>query len=210
MRKYFHKTPKWITWLYPNLIWKGDRSNKSVYLTFDDGPTGPLTEWILDNLSVYNYKATFFGVGENIVKFPELCTEIANQGHDLANHTHNHLNGWNSRPENYFGNVKKCEEQVLNYSNSNLFRPPYGKISRKQIGGIMNMGYRIIMWDVLSGDFDTTLKPEKCLSRLMINTESGSIVVFHDNLKCESTLKEVLPQYLYFLNSKGFHTALWK
>lgn len=178
------------------------RREKALYLTFDDGPIPEVTPWVLETLSQYAGKATFFCIGDNVRKHPAIYQRIREEGHAVGNHTFNHLNGWKTSRDAYLENVGKCAELV----DSSLFRPPYGRIRRKQAQRLVaaDNRYRIIMWDVLSGDFDTGLSPEKCLRNVLKHTENGSIVVFHDSLKAERRLRYVLPRALQYWQEKEF------
>ena len=213
------KTHKFISHLFPRYIWKIPNSENKIYLTFDDGPIPNVTEWVLNILKSENIKATFFCIGDNIKKHPKIFERIKNEGHSIGNHTFNHLNGWQTSSSNYIENFKKCSEVLDSLSadrhdartdnkqqttNNRLFRPPYGKISPFQAKEILNKNYKIIMWDILSYDFDTKISPHKCLSNVIKNTESGSIIVFHDSLKAEQNLRYALPKAIKFLKEKGF------
>ena len=210
MKKYFHKTPFWLKMLYPDLIWdkKRDTLEKSVYLTFDDGPTPELTQWILTTLESFQMKGSFFCVGNNIEKYPDLYNEMVKQGHLVANHTFNHLNGWKTKTSEYLENVLSCEKS-LSETSTQIFRPPYGKVTRSQIKLLKKAGYQIVMWDVLSGDFDPGVSAKECLEKTIKHTKHGSIVVFHDNVKSASVLKEVLPQYLNFIRKNNYIARIW-
>jgi len=191
---YFIKTPELLKKLYPNQVWSLPARDKSIYLTFDDGPTPGVTDWVLKTLDERDAKATFFLVGDNVKKHPDLVKSIVKQGHHIGNHTQNHLNGWSTETRDYVKNTLKCAEVL----ESTLFRPPYGRITRRQ-AAIMKKRFRIIMWDVLSGDFDKTISKEKVLHNVLQNTVPGSIIVFHDSLKAESRMKYALPRVLdYF------------
>lgn len=193
-----------MPWLYPALIWKKKPGKKALYLTFDDGPVPDATGWILHILAERNIKATFFCVGDNIRKYPEIFNRLINEGHSIGNHTYNHLNGWKCSMHEYGENVNKCDEQLRKKGiKSSLFRPPYGKIKNKQIKGL-ERNFQIIMWDVLSGDFDPGITPEKCLKKTIKATADGSVIVFHDNNKSLATLKKVLPAYLDHFLAKGY------
>lgn len=200
------KTHKFISYLFPKYVWKIPNSGNKIYLTFDDGPIPDVTEWVLDILKNENIKATFFCIGENIQKHPKVFERIKNEGHVIGNHTFNHLNGWKTNSSNYIENFKKCELEIqkTNTQNIKLFRPPYGKISPFQAKEILNKNYKIIMWVVLSYDFDTKISPQKCLNNVIENTESGSIIVFHDSLKAEQNLRYALPKAIQHLKEKGF------
>lgn len=196
---YLVKSSYFIKKYYSNFIWKIPTSEKIIYLTFDDGPTPEITEWTLATLKAFNAKATFFCVGSNVAKHPEIFQQIINEGHAVGNHTYHHLSGWNANNEDYLRNIKKCEEIVT----SNLFRPPYGRIKKSQYELIKN-DYKVIMWDVLSGDFDPKTSPEKCLSNVVNNTTEGAIIVFHDSLKAADNIKHTLPKVLEYFTEKGY------
>src|SRR5690606_29450184 len=196
---YLVKSPFFLKKYYSNFVWKIPTAEKIIYLTFDDGPTPEITEWTLATLKTFNAKATFFCVGSNVAKHPEIFQKIICDEHAIGNHTHHHLNGWHTDKEAYFRNIKKCEEVV----KSNLFRPPYGRIKKSQYE-LIKEDYKVIMWDVLSGDFDPKTSPEKCLSNVINNTTEGSVVVFHDSLKAADNLKFTLPKVLEYFTEKGY------
>lgn len=198
---YLVKTPLLLKKLYPkNLIWNKPRTDKVIFLTFDDGPIPIVTPWVLKTLNKFNAKATFFCIGENISKHPEIFSQLKADEHAIGNHTFNHLNGWETDDITYINNYLKCQEII----NTKLFRPPHGRIKRSQIKVLAAQNTQIIMWDVLSGDFDTKLSPEKCLNNVLKYTENGSIVVFHDSLKAWNRLEYVLPKALSCWIEKGF------
>ena len=200
------KTHRIIKKIFNNLVWDIPNSDKKIYLTFDDGPIPEVTEWVLDLLKSEEIKATFFCIGDNIRKHPEVYKRILSEGHQTGNHTFNHLNGWKTNTKSYLENFKLCETErlKLNTEHSFLFRPPYGKIKPSQSKAIQQLGYKIIMWDVLSYDFDPTISAEKCLENVISNTEQGSIIVFHDSVKAEKNLKYALPKAIQILKNKGF------
>jgi peptidoglycan/xylan/chitin deacetylase (PgdA/CDA1 family) len=200
------KTNSLIKKVFNNLVWDIPNSDKKIFLTFDDGPIPEITEWVLDILKSEEIKATFFCIGDNIKKHPEVYKRILAEGHQTGNHTFNHLNGWKTKTNHYIDNFKLCETECLklNSEHSFLFRPPYGKIKPSQTKAIRNLGYKIIMWDVLSYDFDPNIIPEKCLENVISNTEQGSIIVFHDSKKAEKNLKYALPKAIQILKNKGF------
>ncbi len=202
---YWIKTNKLIKRIFPKYVWD-IQSRDSVYLTFDDGPTPEVTLWVLEQLKSYNAKATFFCIGENIQKHPEIFLKLISEGHSIGNHTYNHYNGWQTSNKKYLENVALCQSEINNLqsTNCNLFRPPYGKITSSQAKAISNLGYKIIMWDVLSADFDTSISKEKCLENVLQNIVPGSIVVFHDSDKAFPNLKYVLPKILEFIKSKNW------
>jgi peptidoglycan/xylan/chitin deacetylase (PgdA/CDA1 family) len=203
MKPYFIKTPIIIKLIFNRWVWSFSKKEKNLYLTFDDGPTEEITDWTLNQLNKYNAKATFFCIGKNIEAHPELFRKISLQGHSLGNHTNNHLNGSKSTLKEYLLNTEEAE-QYFDKNDSKLFRPPYGKFSLKQSRKIREKGYKIIMWDVLSADFDTEILNKKCLENVIKNTQNGSIIVFHDSIKASEKLKYVLPKVLEYYNEKGF------
>ena len=215
---YLIKSPFLLKWYYPSLLWNKSRTEKVIYLTFDDGPIPNVTDFVLKTLKVFNAKATFFCIGDNIVKYPEVFERVKTAGHAIGNHTFNHLKGWKTDDETYLENTLKCQELM----QSNLFRPPYGRIKKSQIRSLKsqvrrpeyesqpqteNSQLQIVMWDLLSGDFDTKLSPEKCYQNVIKHTENGSIIVFHDSLKAFDRLEYALPRVLAHFTEKGFTFA---
>jgi peptidoglycan/xylan/chitin deacetylase (PgdA/CDA1 family) len=202
--------PKLVQWIFSKRVWALPNNTNTVYLTFDDGPIPEVTPWVLSELKKYNAKATFFCIGDNINKHPAIFKQIINDGHGIGNHTFNHLNGWKTNANNYIDNVIKCahtiEAQKINSTNKaeKLFRPPYGKITLKQSKNLQKKGFKIIMWDVLSADYDKHITEETCLQNVLKNIKSGSIIVFHDSLKAEKNLRYVLPKVLEFIKKKGY------
>ncbi len=200
---YWIKTPWVIKKIFSFFVWDIPTNEKIIYLTFDDGPHETATPFILDELKKYNAKGTFFCLGKNVLEYPKIFQRIIDEEHEVGNHTYHHLNGWETKNEKYFNDIKLASSII----QSNLFRPPYGKLTRSQ-WLIVNRQYTIIMWDVLSGDFDTKLSAEKCLQNVLHNTKPGSVVVFHDSSKAWERMNYVLPKVLEFFNAKGyqFHT----
>lgn len=196
---YLVKTPKFIQDLFPNYTWKIPTQEKVLYLTFDDGPIPGVTPWVMEQLAQYDAKATFFCVGDNIKKHPALLEELKANGHAIGNHTLNHLNGWSTDNIPYFHNVR----HAANLTKTILFRPPYGKLKPRQ-AQFLQRHYRIVMWDVLSGDFDPKISPEQCLKNVIRNAESGSIVVFHDSVKASENLRYALPKTLAHFSALGY------
>ncbi len=225
MSFYLIKTPKLIQNLFNEYIWSFSfkkTPKKVIHLTFDDGPTPEITDWTLDLLKKHNAKATFFCIGKNIDAHPKLFNRIVSEGHAIGNHTYNHLNGWKTNNTDYIKNIEKTEKSIQQYlkntklktQNSKLlFRPPYGKIKNKQAKLLLKKGYSIIMWNVLSGDFDQTISPKKCTKNVLKNTQNGSIIVFHDSVKASKNIKYALPKVLGYFDKKGYsfkHIALPK
>lgn len=196
---YLVKTPKFIQELFPNFTWRIPSSEKVLYLTFDDGPIPVVTPWVLDQLAEYNAKATFFCVGDNIQKHQDVFEQVKAAGHAVGSHTFNHQNGWSTDNIPYFHNVRHC----ANLTKTILFRPPYGKLRPRQTQFLLRH-YRIVMWDVLSGDFDPKISEEQCLTNVIDNATSGSIVVFHDSLKAEEKLRYALPRVLEHYSALGY------
>jgi peptidoglycan/xylan/chitin deacetylase (PgdA/CDA1 family) len=219
---YLVKSPLLLKWFYPSLIWNKPRSEKIVYLTFDDGPIPNVTDFVLNTLKSYHAKATFFCIGDNIIKHPTVFKQIQDDGHAIGNHTFNHLKGWKTDDTTYINNFIKCQE----FTKTNLFRPPYGRIKKSQItklNAVFNAQFSIhssqstnyklltenyqlqtVMWDVLSGDFDQKLSPEKCYQNVIKNVQNGSIIVFHDSLKAFDRLAYALPKSLQYLTDLGY------
>lgn len=173
--------------------------SKTIYLTFDDGPIPEVTPWVLDTLKAYQAKATFFCVGDNVRKHLEVFQRILTEGHQVGNHTYHHLSGWNTDNIPYFHDVRKCARMV----KSNLFRPPYGRLKPQQVQ-FLQRHYKIIMWDVLSADFDQDTTPEQCWTNVQSHAQPGSIVVFHDSVKAFKNLQYTLPRCLEFFRNSGF------
>ncbi len=201
---YLTKTPWWIKFLYPSLTWKKNTYGKPViYLTFDDGPIPEVTPFVLTELKKVNAKATFFCIGDNVRKYATIYEQIIADGHSVGSHTFNHLNGWKTQNDHYLENIIKSKSLI----RSDLFRPPYGRIKCSQIHLIKKHlpNLQIVMWDVLSGDFDQKCTPKQCYNNIINNVQHGSIVVFHDSLKAFKRLEYALPQSLNALSKLGYH-----
>ncbi|WP_018617246.1 polysaccharide deacetylase family protein [Segetibacter koreensis] len=199
LHMYLVKTPWLLRKMFSSALrWKISVQENEIFLTFDDGPHPTITPFVLNNLRKYNAKATFFCIGKNVLKHPAIFRQILDEGHRIGNHTHNHLNGWKTSDSKYLENVMLARK----YIDSNLFRPPYGRITRFQAQQLKAM-FDIIMWDVLSGDFDVNLSPQKCLQNVVSNTKPGSIIVFHDSEKAFPRLEYALPKALQFFAEKG-------
>ncbi|MGI8952656.1 MAG: polysaccharide deacetylase family protein [Chitinophagaceae bacterium] len=217
---YLVKTPWWIKKIFPSFIWNISTKEKNLYLTFDDGPNEKATPFVLDELKKFNAKATFFCIGKNVLAFPEIYKRIIDEGHKVGNHTHNHLNGKKTSNKIYIENIFEAAK----YIDSNLFRPPYGRITNFQARilenrkletenrkskesiqySVNNIQFKIIMWTVLSGDFDIKISPKKCLQNVLSNAESGSIIVFHDSTKAFEKMNFALPKVLEYFKQKDF------
>lgn len=196
---YFIKTPEILKRLYPRQVWSLPETRKEIFLTFDDGPTPSITDWTLKELKKFGAKATFFLVGQNAEKYPDLIEAIRKEGHSIGNHTYKHLNGWSTNTNAYIKDILRCNEIV----DSKLFRPPYGRITKSQTSIMLNR-YQVVMWDVLSGDFDQTITKERCLKNVLNNTQAGSIIVFHDSVKAADRMQYALPRVLEYYAKKGF------
>lgn len=194
-----------MPWLFPTLTWRIASRQKELYLTFDDGPIPGPTEFVLETLEHYRANATFFSIGDNIRKHPEVFQKILNAGHRVGNHTFHHLRGWGTSTEKYVDNVKQCADEMAKHlpTDQSLFRPPYGRIRSKQIQHLKN-DYQIIMWDVLTSDYSQSLSPENCLKGSIRASRPGSIVVFHDSLKAERNMTYTLPRYLDHFSNLGY------
>lgn len=191
--------PLFLRLFYPSLIWKMPSGKKQLFLTFDDGPHPEITLEVLRILDQFGAKATFFCVGENVQRYPETYQLLLENGHKTGNHSFNHLKGWKTPTANYCENIERAEDWI----RSDLFRPPYGKIKSLQISKIRKK-YRIIMWSVLTHDFDRMMRPEDCLSLTLNHVTDGSIVVFHDSEKARERMLYVLPRLLEIYTAKGF------
>ena len=200
------KIPWIIKKIFSNYIWNLPNNGNKIYLTFDDGPTPEITEWVLLQLKKCNAKATFFCIGDNVGKYPEIYKKILTEGHKTGNHTFNHLNGWKTPTLKYIENSNLCQSTINNHNSTinNLFRPPYGKIKPSQSKILRKLDYKIIMWDIISYDFDSEISSEKCIENVIKNVKSGSIIVFHDSKKAFKNLEHALPKILEELNNRGF------
>jgi len=200
---YFTKTPFWLKMLYPTCLWnyKQTGKQKNLYLTFDDGPHAAATPFVLDELKKYQAKATFFCIGKNVEAEPFIYKRILMEGHKVGNHTNNHLNGWKTDDKIYFENIEKAR----GFIDSDLFRPPYGKASAFQIRNLIDrLHFKVVMWDVLAGDFDPKVNGKQAAERVIGNSTSGSIVVFHDSARALQVLNVALPLVLAYFSGEGF------
>jgi len=200
------KTPKLFQALFPTLVWKNATNEKKVWLTFDDGPTAEITPFVLDTLLFYNVKATFFCLGKQMVKHPEILQRITAEGHSIGNHSYSHPNGFTTCTKKYLKDIEKWKQII---PETKLFRPPFGNIYPWQIGKLKKE-YKIIMWDVMSWDFDKNTSKEKCFFNVVNNVGSGSIILLHDNEKAQVSLQYALPKIIKSLKERGFtFSATW-
>jgi peptidoglycan-N-acetylglucosamine deacetylase len=193
------KAPQLLTKLLPRLTWELNGEEKNVYLTFDDGPTPDVTPWVLDKLKKYDAKATFFALGRNVEHNPDIFNQILSEGHSVGNHTYSHLKGWGCSNSTYLEDIELANRLI----NSKLFRPPYGRIKPSQVT-LLQKSYKIIMWSVLSIDYNRRLAGDTCVRNVMDNVRPGSIIVFHDSAKARKNLYHALPVVLERLREKGF------
>jgi peptidoglycan-N-acetylglucosamine deacetylase len=203
MHRYFIKTPWLAKQFFNQYIWNLPRNEHAVYLTFDDGPHPTITPWVLEQLKRYNAHATFFCVGENVSQYPAVYQRILAEGHAVGNHTQHHPNGWHTATETYLADVREAAQHI----HSSLFRPPYGRIRKEQANGVkalLGADTKIIMWDVLSCDFDPTFSKAQCLKNVLTHAEAGSIIVFHDSEKAAPNMQYVLPVVLQELAAKNY------
>ncbi len=200
---YLVKTPGFVKKIYPQRVWDISTNEKELFLTFDDGPHPVHTIFVLNELKKYNAKATFFCIGENVKKYPDVYMRILDEGHAVGNHTFNHLNAWKTKEEDYLANIKLAKS----YIDSNLFRPPYGKISSFLVKQLLLPQYNLktIMWSILSGDFDPKLSKQKCIENILLKADKGNIIVFHDSEKASEKLNYTLPKLLEYYTQKGWN-----
>jgi peptidoglycan/xylan/chitin deacetylase (PgdA/CDA1 family) len=197
---YLTTSPKLLRYLMPRgLIWEMPGQEKVLYLTFDDGPVAGITDETLAMLDRFNAKATFFCVGDNVRKHPEIYQRIISEGHVVGNHTFHHLNGWKAPTQKYISDVQQCAGLL----DSKLFRPPYGRITRRQ-AKILSKDYKIIMWSVLSGDFDPSVNADQCFRNIRRSAGPGSIIVMHDGARVSKTMLEALPRVLEYFTEKSY------
>ena len=200
MKFYTIKTPTIIQKFFSNYRWRFSSVPKEIYLTFDDGPTLEVTNFVLEELKKHQAKATFFCIGKNVKKHQNIYHKIQEEGHSVGNHTFNHLNGLLTKNTRYIENIQQASAYIV----SKLFRPPYGRLKSSQARLLQQEGYKIIMWDVLSGDFDRSISPEKCLENVLENTANGSIIVMHDSEKAKDKIYFALPRILNHFSQKGY------
>jgi peptidoglycan/xylan/chitin deacetylase (PgdA/CDA1 family) len=204
MSRYFIKTPWLVKRLFSNYTWDAPAAGNAVYLTFDDGPHPTITPWVLDQLALAGAKASFFCIGKNVVQHQDIMARISTEGHAIGNHTHNHLNGWKTDTGTYLENIREASKHI----HTSLFRPPYGRIRRAQARAIPraldDLQAQVVMWDVLSADFDRNITPEQCMANVLLHTEPGSIIVFHDSEKAWPNLEKTLPIVLEEFKKRGY------
>ena len=189
--------------LFPDFVWRYNSDEKKVYLTFDDGPIPESTLWTLEMLHEKKVKATFFCVGDNVRKFPDLYRRIVEEGHAVGNHTYNHLKGWYQNTQKYVENVILASEFI----DSKLFRPPYGLIKNSQ-AKYLKTDYKIIMWDILSGDYRQDISPERCYQDVLNKIRPGSIILFHNHLKSEKNMRYTVPRLIDELRTQGYEFGI--
>lgn len=201
-----NKPPNWIRNLYHSFNWKVEDSPKDIFLTFDDGPTPEITSWVVNQLEIYNAKATFFCIGRNVERHPEIYDQLIDKGHAVGNHTYSHLKGWKTEIKEYISDINLASYFI----KSKLFRPPYGKIRPQQIRQAKKAGYKLFMWDVLSEDYNKGITKEQCLQNVISNATCGSIIVFHDSEKAKENLYYALPKVLEHLKEQGYNFRILK
>ena len=199
-KMYFFSTPLFFKKSFrKNILWEKSNAEKRIWLTFDDGPNPLVTSFVLEELKKHNAKATFFCLGKNVEAHPEIYKMICNDGHKIGNHSYSHINGWTTHSKKYIADVEKCNSLI----KSKLFRPPYGKIKPSQYRKLKER-YTIVLWSLISGDFDLNITKEKCLNVVLSNAKNGSIIVFHDSLKAKAKLEFVLPKFLEHFSNLGY------
>ncbi len=191
--------PKLVRRIYPNGVWKIPEQDKKIYLTFDDGPIPEVTYWVLSKLKEYDAKGTFFCVGENVKRNPHIFEELIRNGHSVGNHTFNHLDGWKTGFFSYLKNAEVANRVI----DSKLFRPPHGKLTMAQRNALGSR-YKIVLWDVLSKDYDRTLSPQMCYENVVRYSKPGSVIVFHDSIKASKNLFYALPKVLDYYSKEGY------
>lgn len=208
MKFYWIRTPKLLAWLLRRFEWRIRTTEKKIYLTFDDGPVPEATPLVLDLLDQYDAKASFFCIGDNVAKHPELFERVWQSGHAIGNHTYHHIKGWETEFGSYMKEVADCAAVIASghHPEQKIMRPPYAKVTWKQSGAIKKQGYRIVMWDVLSADFDQRISPQQCLDNVIKNIRPGSIVIFHDSQKARKNMEFALKGTLEFMKKNGYRS----
>lgn len=197
---FIEQMPDIVRLLYPTVLWRKDKDKKVIYLTFDDGPTEEITHWILKTLDEFGVKATFFCIGNNAEKRPEIVDEIRQNGHSVGIHGYSHVRGLYKKKEEYLNDIKKSESII----KSKIFRPSHGRIYPSQVKKLNELGYKVVLWDVITRDYDTNLKEEEVLKIAKKYTRNGSIVVFHDSLKAEKNMKYAFPLAVKYWIENGY------
>ena len=197
---FIEQMPDIVRLLYPTVLWRKDKDKKVIYLTFDDGPTEEITHWILKTLDEFGVKATFFCIGNNAEKHPEIVDEIRQNGHSVGIHGYSHIRGLYKKQEEYFNDIKKSESII----KSKIFRPSHGRIYPSQVKKLNELGYKVVLWDVITRDYDPNLKEEQVLKIAKKYTRNGSIVVFHDSLKAEKNMKYAFPLAVKYWIENGY------
>ncbi len=200
--RFLVKTPWWLKKFYPGCLWDMPAKSKMLYLSFDDGPHPTITPFVLDELKKYNAKATFFCIGGNVMKYPEVFRRYIDEGHSVGNHTQHHISGWKTKDAEYLEDIKQAGHCI----QSNLFRPPYGRIKRSQIKQLheMNPGQKIVMWNILAGDWVTELQPARCYKRIKDRIDDGHIIVLHESDKAWERMSYCLPRLLEDFSALGY------
>ncbi len=196
---YFYKTPNWLKWSFSDVLWSVKTDEKVLYLTFDDGPTPKVTAWVLDILRDYNAKASFFCIGKNVERYPDLFAQLSQEGHSIGNHTYDHPSGWATPTQVYLESVAKAQALIP----SKMFRPPYGRISWRQYKALLPQ-YQMVFWDIVAGDFDARMSQEDCWNHIDKHSQKGSIIVLHDSVKCASKMKYCLTRVLEKFSQLGY------
>lgn len=196
---FIEQPAKWLRWLYPNALWRMDKKVHAVYLTFDDGPVPESTPFILDTLAQHNVKATFFMVGENVLRYHDLYNRIVEEGHQVGNHTFNHMGSLKHWALTYGINTEKANELI----HAHLFRPPHGWM-RWSVYWWLSKRYKIVMWDLVTRDYSKWMTPEDVLKNVKRYARNGSIITFHDSMKSIEKLKYALPEALKWLKEQGY------
>lgn len=199
-----------LPFFFPHYTWHKSKAEQVVYLTFDDGPIPDVTEWVLDVLAQHQIKATFFCIGDNIRKHPAVFQRTLAEGHQVGNHTFNHLKGWKTSLQDYLANTQLGQQEIEKHLKqpTRLFRPPYGKLTKQQGKKLVDAGYEVIMWSIITKDYEANLHPQACLKRTLKRVKAGSIIVFHDSLKAEKNMKYTLPLLIKNLKEKGYSFGL--
>lgn len=209
MRFFPAKIPYLIKRIFPNYVWDFSSNKKILYLTFDDGPTPEITQWTLKTLKKYNAKATFFCIGNNVTKYPDIIKNILEEGHSIGNHTQDHVKGWKTSTKNYLENVLKAETIIKNELKEKqqlkLYRPPFGQLKNSQGKAIIQLGYKIIMWSVISFDWEHKITKAQCLENVISKaSKKNNIIVFHDSVKASRNMMYALPKVLEHFSKEGY------